>query len=92
MAQRGRPKLVENMTAEERVQHWRAQSKARKAQRLENLQQLGDEQLAAIAEMIEATEDIRDAFSYLSYPTYNDVVRFNDAFCVFKREMGREED
>jgi len=87
----GRPKLVENMTDEERIQHWQNErAKAREAKQ-ERLDCLDADQLAAIKRMSKAIDSIMMSYHEMCHPTIGDIIELDDARYAFNRELNQED-
>lgn len=87
----GRPKLVENMTDEERAQHWHNERAKAKEARQERLDCLDADQLAAIKRMKEALAPVMMSYHEMCHPSYGDIVELDNALYDFNRELNQED-
>ena len=86
----GRPKLVENMTDEERIEHYRKERIKREEERRERLSHLSKAQLAAIKRMSKAIDSIMMSYHEMCHPSIGDIIELDDARHAFNRELNQE--
>ena len=85
----GRPKKIENMTDDERIEHWRRERIAAEKQRQELIDALSDGQREALKEMSRAAEDIMTSYREMWHPNWQDIVRLDEALSTFNSQFNR---
>ena len=79
----GRPKKLENMNEDERIEFWRNERLSAQKDRQELIEALTDGQKEAIKEMSRAAEDIMSAYREMWHPNWQDIVKFDEALHAF---------
>lgn len=87
----GRPKLVENMTDEERIVYWQQEREREKQERQDRLDHLSNEQRAAIKRMKEAVATVMMAYHEMCHPSFGDIVELDNALWAYNRELNQED-
>lgn len=86
----GRPKKVENMTDDERIEHWHRERILAARERQELIDALTEGQKEAIKEMSRAAEDIMAAYREMWHPNWQDIVKFDEALNTFNGQFNQE--
>ena len=82
-----RPKNVENMTDEERIEHYRKERIKREVEKKESLSHLSKSQLASIKRISDAVNDILVSYHNMCHPDFGEIVELDRAFDAFKYQL-----
>jgi len=86
----GRPKKLENMNEDERIEFWRNERLSAQKDRQELIEALTDRQQEALKKMSRAAENIMAAYREMWHPNWQDIVKFDEALNTFNGQFNQE--